>query len=253
MATSHQPKLLALSTTVLALLLAACSGSPVAMQDVGDPAGGLLVRTDPDFQGDGAEILGALTIENGCVFLSSSQPAQSNPVVIWPYGTTWQDDPPGIVLPNGEFAAVGTELTASGGIGSRVVNDMSDEALAVLNACRDLGRSPTSLGGVAITPPPEVLTRPVTFDDFEVFSNGEKMSIGLNACNATIADIQTTQTDEVITVEVTESYSPPTTNALGEEAESPDCQDGITIDLERPYAGQRVVDGSTGEEAVNPQ
>lgn len=60
-----------------------------------------------------------------------------------------------------------------------------------------------------------VTTRPVTFGDFETVGDGESLSLLVDVCDVNLANLEIVETDETITVAITEFFTPPTTNELG--------------------------------------
>ena len=138
----------------MAIVLTGCGGEPsvdgpsVIVRDVRAETGGLLVRTDPNYQADGAEFIGQLSVVDGCVFLSSGTPQQKRRPVIWPYGTVWQTHPEGLLVWGERLVTVGDELKMSGGIGQRLQNEgLPQEVIDVLDFCGDPGElSIVSLG-----------------------------------------------------------------------------------------------------------
>jgi hypothetical protein len=93
-------------------LLAACGGS-----DVGAVDGPVL--TSPPGPGDGgmaAEVRGTVEIRDGCVLLVLEDiPGAPAYPVVWPAGTTWQPDPPAVVLEGDRPLEPGTSVTGAGG------------------------------------------------------------------------------------------------------------------------------------------
>jgi hypothetical protein len=66
-----------------------------------------------------ALVLGTVDIRDGCVLLvqedvpgGATAPAYP---VIWPAGTTWQADPPAVVLEGGRVVELGTSVRGGGG------------------------------------------------------------------------------------------------------------------------------------------
>lgn len=122
----------------------------------------------------------------------------------------------------------------------------------LLTACGDRSTTDTSVEvgetetSTTVSPPS---TRPVTFEEFGVNNNERSLGLFLDACNVEFGDVDVEETDEVITVAVTEVFTPPTTNQLGESEEAPDCQDVLNVELETPLEDREVVDAATGEVA----
>ncbi len=90
-----------------------CTALPVGSGGVDGPV--IYSGESPFGGGEDAQISGVITLEGECLYLSSlDDPALRYPVV-WPRGTQWQEDPPGVVLPDGHVAVVGDVATGSGG------------------------------------------------------------------------------------------------------------------------------------------
>lgn len=79
-----------------------------------------------------AKLTGVLGLEDGCLYLQPP-PNVRDPLqepLVWPYGTTWQNDPPGVRLGDSRFLPLGALFTAAGGMHS------ADRLI-------DLGHAPT--------------------------------------------------------------------------------------------------------------
>ena len=92
-------------------------------------------------------------------------------------------------------------------------------------------------------------TRPVTFSEFEQERGGSSLSLALDACFPTLDNVDVDEADDFVTIAIIESFTPPTTNALGEEEVSNDCQSFANVELDQPLADRKVVDAATGEMA----
>ena len=92
--------------------LAACGGSGAGAVD--GP-----VLTSPAGPGDGgmeAQVRGTVQIRGDCLMLVQEDvPDAPAYPVIWPAGTTWQEDPPAVVLEDGRVVEPGTSVTGAGG------------------------------------------------------------------------------------------------------------------------------------------
>lgn len=69
---------------------------------------------------ESAKLTGVLGIEDGCLYLQPP-PNVRDPIqepLVWPYGTTWQNEPAGVRLDDGRFLPVGALFTAAGGMHS---------------------------------------------------------------------------------------------------------------------------------------
>jgi len=65
--------------------------------------------------GEDAQIEGVLVLDGDCLYIEfPDMPGVRYPAV-WPHGTSWQDEPAGVVLPGGEVALLGTWVSGGGG------------------------------------------------------------------------------------------------------------------------------------------
>ncbi len=71
-------------------------------------------RPDSD-DAEAALIEGALQRDGDCLYVVFEDPAQPRYPVLWPYDTAWQEEPAGVVLPDGAFVDVGASFSAGGG------------------------------------------------------------------------------------------------------------------------------------------
>lgn len=63
-----------------------------------------------------AEVRGTVEIRDDCLMLVREDvPDAPAYPVIWPAGTTWQDDPPAVVLEGGRVVEPGTSVVGAGG------------------------------------------------------------------------------------------------------------------------------------------
>lgn len=116
---------------ITAVLLASCgvdpnqtaisTAEPTTDTVVGEPveslAGGGIdgpvmytARHESDYMA--AEIIGRLELDGDCLYVAS---AGNRYPVLWPYGTTWNDDSSSVVLPGGTTIALGDEVDGGGG------------------------------------------------------------------------------------------------------------------------------------------
>lgn len=119
----------------LGLMSAAACGSNSGVVDgpvlsVGeDPRSVELARTTGILELDPA---------TGCLFINGEG---SSSAVIWPSGTTWRADPPGVVLKRGSMLPVGAEIQVGGGgatpadLEQRAAADLQESA----ERCTDAG------------------------------------------------------------------------------------------------------------------
>ena len=79
---------------------------------------GPLVVLPPDLEGGlDAQVRGKVVFRGTCVYLNLP-PSHGGPKlrrVVWPTGTTWQERPRAVVLPNGEVLREGDPVLAGGG------------------------------------------------------------------------------------------------------------------------------------------
>ncbi len=91
-------------STALILVLTACAGS------VDGPVIEGSRRTD----GTDALVEGTLQIEDGCLYLGHPDTDERYPV-IWPNGTSWDEDESGVRLPDGTLVHEGNRVSGGGG------------------------------------------------------------------------------------------------------------------------------------------
>jgi hypothetical protein len=100
----------------------------VGLSSVGGVDGPLMygAKPDPNAGVPLALVVGELNLVDGCLTIND------NPV-LWPYGTRWQPEPPGVMFRNGGMLLVGEELDASGAYYSGPISDLIvDDASAEL-------------------------------------------------------------------------------------------------------------------------
>ena len=65
--------------------------------------------------GEDALIEGVLLLDGDCLYINfPDMPGVRYPVV-WPHGTSWQDEPAGVVLSSGDVSVLGSWVSGSGG------------------------------------------------------------------------------------------------------------------------------------------
>ncbi len=71
---------------------------------------------DSSGSGDGMDALvgGVLKLESDCLYIARNGVGSGYPV-LWPSGTTWNNDAQAVVTPAGEMLAVGDEVAGGGG------------------------------------------------------------------------------------------------------------------------------------------
>lgn len=132
----------AVALAVAASCLAACGGA-------GQGAVEGPVLTSPGGAGDSgmdAQVVGRVDVRGGCLLLvqddvlgDAAAPAYP---VIWPAGTTWQEDPPALVLEGGRTVEPGESVTGGGG-GYVQRDHIEDLAGAVVANAADECTGPT--------------------------------------------------------------------------------------------------------------
>jgi hypothetical protein len=99
-----------LVVAVIAGALAACGSSSSAVD-------GPVMRYPDSFgSGDGMDALvsGVLVLDGDCLYVVRNGVGRGYPV-LWPLGTTWNDDAQAVVTPAGEVLSVGDEVAGGGG------------------------------------------------------------------------------------------------------------------------------------------
>ncbi len=121
-------------TALVVLLVAACAGSPN-----GRPApsstpqvsvdGPLLISERPLGEGSDAVVRGTLSYEGGCLRLDGR-------LVVWPKGTSWDEQNEQVVLPDGSVARPGSRVHGGGGYDHAGLRNVgNEEAEALLRRC----------------------------------------------------------------------------------------------------------------------
>lgn len=118
-----------LGALALALAAAGCgqdspeNGAGTARSTVVDDFSGgvdgpvMFVSGPPTEGGDGAAIEGTLTRDGDCLFVGDEVPG-SRFAVLWPFGTSWDDQSDEVVLLDGTRIPIGATLFAGGGFPS---------------------------------------------------------------------------------------------------------------------------------------
>ena len=90
--------------------------------------------------GEDAQIEGVLVLDGDCLSIEfPDMPGVRFPAV-WPHGTSWQDEPAGVVLPGGDIALVGTRVSGGGGYHSersRVESVTNQEGTELVLRCAE--------------------------------------------------------------------------------------------------------------------
>ena len=97
----------------------------------------ILVHTGPLVSGgDAAEILGTLVLEDDCLFIDDSG---FRFTIVWPIGTTWDDESQTLALNDGQTVAIGQSISGGGGYSNVEVLEtlIAPEATALAAACVD--------------------------------------------------------------------------------------------------------------------
>lgn len=99
-----------LVVAVIAVALAACGSSSSAVD------GPVMRYPDSSGSGDGMDALvsGVLVLDGDCLYVARDGERRGYPV-LWPSGTTWNDDAQAVVTPAGEMLPVGDEVAGGGG------------------------------------------------------------------------------------------------------------------------------------------
>lgn len=109
------------------VLLSACAGS----------VDGPVIEGHRSMGGETALIEGTLQFEDGCLYLGQPGTDERYPVV-WPHGTSWDEDESAVVLPGGTLAYAGDSVSGGGGIHDAGSLDSSNaEGRALAEACVD--------------------------------------------------------------------------------------------------------------------
>ena len=103
----------------------------------------------------------------------------------------------------------------------------------------------TTTTTTAATPPS---TRLVSVKSVDPQFDPLKLVLLVNACNPEIAsiDVDEVETDTTVTVTISEFFTPPTSNALGEFEAVTECSSSVSVDLAQPLDDRDLIDGSTG-------
>ncbi len=56
-----------------------------------------------------------VALDGDCLYLERAGDPSIRYPVVWPLGTAWQEDPAGVVLPNGDVALLGQVVNGGGG------------------------------------------------------------------------------------------------------------------------------------------
>ena len=89
-------------------------------------------KPGPDWESGTALVTGELRLLGDCLLIG-------NRPVVWPYGTRWQADPPGVVYRGGEVLLVGEPVETGGAYYSAPIIDLIPDPAVVELAerCRD--------------------------------------------------------------------------------------------------------------------
>lgn len=94
------------------------TGSSLPPDFAGGVDGPVMFAPGPPSQGgDDALIEGALVRDGDCLFAGGGTPG-ARFAVLWPFGTTWDDDAQEVIAPDGTRIPVGSTFSAGGGYGS---------------------------------------------------------------------------------------------------------------------------------------
>jgi hypothetical protein len=68
--------------------------------------------------GDAALIEGVVLLDGDCLYIGDPELPEIRHPAVWPHGTRWQEEPAGVVLPDGDVAQLGTRVSGGGGFHS---------------------------------------------------------------------------------------------------------------------------------------
>jgi hypothetical protein len=89
-----------------------------------------------------ALIGGTLERDGRCLYVVADDPALQRYPVLWPYGTVWQDEPEGVVLPDRTFVAVDAWFSSGGGYpsaGRLATGDLAEAVVERADHCAEGG------------------------------------------------------------------------------------------------------------------
>lgn len=66
---------------------------------------------DPATGVEYADLSGTIELDDGCLFLRNGDASP----ILWPFGSRWQAEPPGVFTPTGDFVPVGGRVAGAGG------------------------------------------------------------------------------------------------------------------------------------------
>lgn len=76
----------------------------------------LVADPPPTDDAESAQITGTLELAGDCLHLVAvSEPIVGRWLVLWPHGTSWQNEPPALILPGTELVPIGASIQAGGG------------------------------------------------------------------------------------------------------------------------------------------
>ena len=131
----------------VALLSAACSSNPATVDSLGTTTAGggnIAGRIDgPVFTspppppgeraGMAARVMGTVLLDHrGCLVLELERVRYA---IVWPAGTSWRPDPPGVLLPDGQIVEPGMSVLGDGGYMSSVTHMTGREVNDAAAAC----------------------------------------------------------------------------------------------------------------------
>ncbi|MEM9562384.1 MAG: hypothetical protein AAGA93_07215 [Actinomycetota bacterium] len=90
--------------------------------------------------GEDALIEGVVSLDGDCLYLGHPDLPGIRYPAVWPHGTGWQDEPPGVVLPGGDVALLGARVSGGGGFHSehrRIESVTSDEGAELALGCTE--------------------------------------------------------------------------------------------------------------------
>ena len=116
------------------------SGTPASEAQPGGVDGPVLYSGSSDGHELDAEVRGSVVFEGSCIYLTNAPDfPEIRSLVVWPLGTTWQHDPPAVVLPGGDRVEPGDFVEGGGGyLKFDTVEPVAGPAgQDLVNACRE--------------------------------------------------------------------------------------------------------------------
>lgn len=90
--------------------------------------------------GEDALIEGVVSLDGDCLYLGHPDLPDIRYPAVWPHGTSWRDEPAGVVLPGGDVALLGARASGGGGYHSersRIESVTNDEGTGLALRCTE--------------------------------------------------------------------------------------------------------------------